>query len=268
MHALGYSMFGINVVVVLACAVWLKWHQNAPLVRSSQPSLLYWTLAGCLVSSGTILALSVESSDAACAIFPWLYSIGFCITFSCLFVKIGRSSSSSSSLHGGGGGGGESEAEAEARSRSSGSGSAVVVPALIALDVVFLAVWMARDPLRWRRTALQTDVFGFTLSSTGQCEADTSASYLAIIGTLHTAVLAYACYACWRTGKMTAGGGGGGGSTDGAKAEGTGYSEAKYVALAMVSNLQVFVLGVPASWSWRVGGTRARPTSCAARWCS
>ena len=117
--------------------------------------------------------------------------------------------------------------QAQSKTRTSGAKWAVI-PGLIALDCILLGIWTAKDPLQWKRTALQVDVFSHTLVSAGQCEADSSGTYLAVIGTLHAVVLAYACYVCYNT-----------------RTDKTETSEGKYVALAMVSNLQVFVLGVP-----------------------
>ena len=78
-------MFGINAVTVVFCALWLHWKRNAHAVVLSQRFFLYLVLLGCLVSSSTILTLGMESSKdgpvIGCMLSPWLYSLGFCITF-------------------------------------------------------------------------------------------------------------------------------------------------------------------------------------------
>ena len=90
----GYVMFGINVATIIGCAWRLFWKRETTQVKVSQPFFLVFVLLGCLISSSTILAMAQEDDGdgpvPACMAIPWLYSVGFSITFGTLFAKIRR----------------------------------------------------------------------------------------------------------------------------------------------------------------------------------
>ncbi|EJK49773.1 hypothetical protein THAOC_31318 [Thalassiosira oceanica] len=93
--AMCYSFFGINTLAVLVCASWIYWQRNTQQVKVWQPFFLYLVLLGCLVSSSSIIPAVQQSSEGngnvpACMVFPWLFSVGFSITFGSLFAKIRR----------------------------------------------------------------------------------------------------------------------------------------------------------------------------------
>ena len=80
-----YLMIAINFSMVLGCTLWIwKYHKTVQ-VSVAQPLFLGLVLLGCLVSTSTIFALSAEDEEdgavPACMAIPWLYSVGFSITF-------------------------------------------------------------------------------------------------------------------------------------------------------------------------------------------
>jgi gamma-aminobutyric acid type B receptor len=224
MKALSLLMFSINVVAGVTGGVWVFMHKTAPVVQMAQPFFLYLLVLGCIVSSATIIPMGAENSDlkdlsaanTGCAIFPWLYSVGFCITFGTLFSKIWRVHKIFSA------------ASKMQRAKVSIGDTLRMIMALLLIDVVILTIWTTSDPLKWTRTTLTSDVSGYPLSSAGQCESPSSGKYLAALGTLHALVMVYASYLCYQTRNIP-----------------TEFAGGKYVALAMASNLQVFLLGVP-----------------------
>jgi hypothetical protein len=180
-------------------------------------------LLGCIISSSTIIPMGNESTtapdssaDVSCQIFPWLYSVGFCITFGTLFAKIRRIDKIFAM------------AAKMKRAIVTITQTLQVIGGLLVIDVLILAIWTADDPLVWTREPLTMDVYGHTLSSAGECVSASSDKYLATIGCLHVFVMAYASYLCYKTRDIP-----------------TEFAGGKYVALAMASNLQVFLLGVP-----------------------
>ena len=82
---IAFIMYGINCALIGACSLWLLVYRNTAQVRVSQPFFLLLVLLGCLISSSTILALAQEDEGdgpvVACMAIPWLYSVGFSITF-------------------------------------------------------------------------------------------------------------------------------------------------------------------------------------------
>lgn len=157
---LAYSLFGINVCVILICAVWLVLHWKTDEVRVSQPSFLLLVLLGCIISSSTILAMAQEDTngndpDSACMSIPILYSVGFCITFGTLFAKIRRVYiiyKSSAKMK---------------RIRVTMWENVTVIGSVLLIDAVILIVWSVVDPLRWYRVIIAADQYGEALESQG-----------------------------------------------------------------------------------------------------
>jgi len=218
--AVGYTFFGINVALVMLCALWLHLRRVSPQVRVAQPFFLQLVLLGVLVSSSTIVALAQEDPGDgpvyACMAIPWLYSVGFCITFGTLFAKIRR-------VHR------LFRASARmARAQITATDTLLQIGKILFVDVVILSVWTGVDQLRWERTVLMTDVYGNPLSSQGYCTSDHWPIFVGLIAALHFGLLAVACYMCYVTRHIPA-----------------KFSEGQYLSLVMLSNLQIFLIGIP-----------------------
>ncbi|CAB9524662.1 acid type B receptor subunit 2 [Seminavis robusta] len=218
-----YIMFMLNVFTIMLCAVWLYWKRRTPQVMVSQPSFLCLVLAGCLISSSAILAMTQEDTGEgpvpACMAIPWLYSVGFCITFGTLFAKIRRVFfifRNAVSTFG------------NRKQLVSVWETLAVIGAVLAVDVIILILWTALDPLQWQREVLTEDIFGVPLESIGYCTAEHWAIWAGLIVTLHLLLMAVACFMCYAARNIP-----------------TRFAEGKYISIAMISNLQIFVVGVP-----------------------
>lgn len=217
----GYVLFGVNVLAALICAGWLYWKRSSPQVLVSQPFFLSLVLVGCLISSSTILALAQkddgEGPVPACMAIPWLYSIGFCVTFGTLFAKIRRmyilfkSSLRTSNI-----------------GSISFSETLCVIGTILFVDIVVLVSWSVLDPLEWTREVTAADQFGASLESVGYCTADHWMVWTGLIAALHLLLMGIACYMCYVTRNIP-----------------TRFAEGKYLSIAMISNLQIMVVGVP-----------------------
>jgi hypothetical protein len=225
-------MFASNVVVISICGLWLYWQRQSSQVRVSQPYFLLLVLFGCLISSSTIIAMALQDDTdgeppLACMAMPWLYSVGFSITFGTLFAKIRRVyklftappvSSSSSAMSG--------------SSRRGGSvtllDTILCIGVVLLVDVVILICWSVIDPLYWEREVIREDQFGDPLESQGYCTCDSWEIFASIIAFFHFGLLAVACYMCYVARNIP-----------------SKYSEHKFVTIAMISNFQIFVVGVP-----------------------
>eukprot|EP00566_Odontella_aurita_P007167 CAMPEP_0113567734 /NCGR_PEP_ID=MMETSP0015_2-20120614/23442_1 /TAXON_ID=2838 /ORGANISM="Odontella" /LENGTH=737 /DNA_ID=CAMNT_0000470165 /DNA_START=104 /DNA_END=2317 /DNA_ORIENTATION=+ /assembly_acc=CAM_ASM_000160 len=216
----GYTFFGINVAIVMFCAVWLLLKRNWPQVRVAQPFFLGLVLLGVLVSQATILVLMREDPGdgpvPACVTIPWFYSVGFCITYGTLFAKIRR-------VHR------LFRASARmVRARVTAKDTLLQIGSVLFIDVIILSVWTGVDQLYWERTVLMTDVYRNPLSSQGYCTSDHWPVFVGLIATLHFGLLAVACYMCYVTRHIPA-----------------KFSEGQYLSLVMLSNLQIFLIGIP-----------------------
>ena len=80
-----FLMIGINFFLCTVCALWMWIHSDTAQVKVSQPLFLGLVLVGCIISTSTIFALGAEDDGDgpvhACMLIPWLYSVGFSITF-------------------------------------------------------------------------------------------------------------------------------------------------------------------------------------------
>jgi hypothetical protein len=225
---IAYVMFALNALVIVICGVWLYWQRNSCQVRVSQPFFLLLVLLGCLINSSTILTMAQDDSGEddpvlACMAMPWLYSVGFSVTFGTLFAKIRRVYKLFTAP----------VVCGNIAGSTSGRKNSVTVQetlffigAVLVLDMIILVLWTVIDPLEWQRTPVQEDQFGDPLESQGQCTSDTWKIFASIIGILHFGLLAVACYMCYVARNIP-----------------TKYSEHKYVTIAMISNLQIFVVG-------------------------
>ena len=215
-------------LIILACGVWLYWQRRSLEVRVSQPQLLALVLFGCFLSSCTILAMVAAQDDTygnptiACMTIPWLYSVGFSITFGTLFGKIRRvyklftlpASSSSSVMSGSG-------------RRNSDSFQVILsIGGVLMVDVGILIVWSVIDPLEWEREVIREDQFGDSLESVGYCTCDSKLIFPSIIAMFHFGLMAVACYMCYVARNIP-----------------SMFSEHKYVTIATISNLQIFLVG-------------------------
>jgi gamma-aminobutyric acid type B receptor len=227
---IAFVMLGFSVVVIVLCGLWLYVQWNSSQVRASQPFFLLLVLFGCLVSSSTILALAQEDGGdgpVKCMAIPWLYSVGFSITFGTLYSKIRRiykvftteyavppvaGSLSSYSI--------------SYRNRVTVEDTMFFIGAVLMLDLIIMVLWQVLDPLEWQRVTIRKDQFGHPLESEGYCVSDTWEIFSSIIGAFHLGLLAVAAFMCYKARDIP-----------------TKYSEHKFVSIAVVSNLQIFMIG-------------------------
>ncbi|CAB9530803.1 acid type B receptor subunit 2 [Seminavis robusta] len=215
-----YVLVTINFVLVAACGLWLMVHRNRAHVKISQPSFLVLILLGCIISSSTILALAQEDEGdgpvGACMLIPWMYSVGFSITFATLFAKILRLFILM-----------RSAAEMR-RVTVSLQGTLGLVALVLLVDVSILVAWTVFDPLQWRRTILSEDQLGNPLASQGICVSDSWAIFASIIFAFHLCLMLAACFMCYVTKKIP-----------------NRLSNGKFVSIAMFSNLQIMIVAIP-----------------------
>jgi len=220
LKAAGYSLYGILVVITLSCFLWLYSHKNTAQVKSIQPFFLYLILLGCLLASSTIVVLAQESEEYVpvhvCMLGPWLYSIGSCITFGTLFAKIRRVHiifrNSSRMI----------------RTTITVKETVFKIAFILLVDIAILSTWTIVDPLHWVRQVTIKDKYGDPLASQGHCTCNNAIPWITLLSLLHFSVLIMASYMCYVARHIS-----------------SRFSEAKYLKLAIYSNTQVYLLGVP-----------------------
>lgn len=185
---IAYVLLGTIWAVVIFCAGWLFAKRATPQVRVSQPFFLACVLVGCVISSSTILALAQEDTDGktpVCMAIPWLYSVGFSITFGTLFAKIRRAYIVFKNA-------------VQCRRHSvSAQETAMVIGIVLMIDVVILVAWTLIDPLEWQREVVSTDKFGNPLESQGFCSSEHWGIFAGLTATFHLCLLLVASYLCF-----------------------------------------------------------------------
>ena len=194
LKALCYTMIAINFATCAVCGIWLFLYREASPVKVAQPQFLGLVLFGCLISTSTIFALVQEDDGSdghgeadlpACQAIPWLYSVGFSITFGSLFAKILRVYRLFKA------------AATMQRVTISANDTFKIIGGVLMVDVVLLTVWTIVDPLEWHRESLTEDKFGSPLSSEGFCVSDHWAIFAGLIAAFHLLLMGVACYMCY-----------------------------------------------------------------------
>lgn len=96
--AFGYIATSVSWFLSLFFLAWIFRHRNDSLVKVSQIEFLVLICVGTMISSSTLIALSVQAgsgedtsaASTACAVAPFLYTIGWVLTYSSLSAKTYR----------------------------------------------------------------------------------------------------------------------------------------------------------------------------------
>ena len=211
-------------LVPLVSVVWTFINKDKKIVKASQPFFLYLICLGCFISSCTIIPLMIDDREvddpsASCMSFPWLYGIGFALTFSSLFAKIIR----------------VKMLFLNKKITKKKVGIKEVMPivlACIGVEALLLLIWTLVSPLSYVRDCDEYDIFGQCMSSFGSCTNTDNGAYktvfIPLIAVIHVSVLLYSCVLCYQTRNVS-----------------TEFAEGRWISMAMFSNLQIMVLGAP-----------------------
>ena len=223
-RVLGLGLMGIIVASSLCAAAWVITNRKKMVVRVSQPPFLLLICLGTLVMGSSIYVMGVDDGiasqrgcDVSCMAIPWFVAIGFSIIFAALFSKIWRLNILMKS--------------ATRFRRIQVKVTDVMAPfvVLMVLNVAFLLTWTLVDPLRWERVSRGRTEAG-ELESYGHCTStDTVATaMLGLLGGVNLVAVALANIQAYLTRKLT-----------------VAYDESKFIALAMASIMQAFLIGLP-----------------------
>ncbi|CAB9528080.1 Gamma-aminobutyric acid (GABA) B receptor [Seminavis robusta] len=234
-RGVGYCIYAFILVVAGGLMYWVHVNRDERIVKASQPEFLIAICFGCVVLASAIIPMSLDDGvleedggcvgctcagcDVACMSSPWLYAMGFVIIFASLFSKIWRMNRLISGA-------------AHFR-RLKLSARDVIVPlvVLLSLNLIFLVVWTAVDPMYWERgRRCGADEFtSYGVCRIGKTKVSVVMGLLVIL--VDSLALFMANYQAYKARNFS-----------------TEYSESKYIALAMMCILQVLMVGVPLSF--------------------
>lgn len=215
----GYSLGFIIIAIALFFGGWVVINRKHRVVRISQPIFLDIVILGVLILASAIFPLGVNETNAsergcniACAITPWLISLGFSLIFAALFSKlwrINRVFQASSTMR-----------------RVVVSEKDVILPFAILMTVnfVILLSWTLVDPMVYQRVVTDnSETHGRCIPQGNQWKV--FFSLLAILNFTALVIVNVQAYI--------------------ARGISDELSESKYIGLATLSLLQIFIVGVP-----------------------
>ncbi len=220
----GYALVAITWIFCIISAIWLGINRNEKLIKNSQPVFLFLLIVGVALSNVAILALMVDegglnamSLNTACMVFPWFFTIGFMLGFFALFAKTYRILLLFSN------------ARLKRRFISAKPVLLAIILVLLAESVILIA-WTVDAPLVWVRTVTYADSFNNPIESHAACVASKSNTniYVGLLVAFHAIALSFGAYV----------------STS-AKDIPQEFQESKWIAMAMGSTLQIFLIGIP-----------------------
>jgi hypothetical protein len=240
---LGFVQFSINAVFSILSIMCAQMNKLKPIVRAAQRTFLYTIAIGTIISSAAMVPLALQDDetllpknwpsdarfpeanlDALCMSVPWLYSLGFIITMSSLFLKTWR-------LHK------IMNNQKIQRIKIQDTKLFAIIFILLIIDGSILLAWTFTSPLVWVRSRWiesKSEDGTVILSSTGSCgydptlptEEDYTNIYIILIAAIHFILLCWGCVMLYQTRLLK-----------------SAFNEAKYVTVAMVSSWQLLVVG-------------------------
>jgi uncharacterized membrane protein len=181
----GFTVMALALLISAATILWVYTHREHRVVKAAQPYFLYLICLGAGVSVSAVLPLSFDDGadwsaqqlGGACMAVPWLFCLGYLITYGALFSKLWR-------IH-----------RVLQMRRQVVLIKQVVWPSLVlfAIALFILGLWTGLDPMQWVREETN-DVTG---ESIGQCQSSNMAAYVIplvivmLIPTLLTAYMAW-----------------------------------------------------------------------------
>jgi simple sugar transport system substrate-binding protein len=235
---LGYTLFAIMSIGAIACLRWTMFYRNKWVVKISQPLFLYMILFGTIVSSLSIPFLGVETGyryeqdeatgqltdvenpdidkvDAACMALPWLYGLGFAISFSAIFAKIQRVKLiyiAGINMQ---------------RKKVEIKDVLTIMVVILGIELGILVSWQIASPHQWERT-ITDETDGFPVESFGRCKSELGHFFWIGIVLFHAICLIYALVLSFQTKNIN-----------------SEFAESSYLFLAVMFMFQVSFCG---SW--------------------
>ena len=219
----------IAIVTIIMCVALMGWvvgKRTHPEIRVAQPYFLVFILIGSILQACSLFAFAVDDSvgsaadvNVACVLEPWLYELGFCLTYGCLIVKTWRIKALF-----------ELAVKTKTSQRVAVSPFMLVrgIGGFIGLTSLVCAIWTGIDPLEWTRKVTARNEDNFPLNSIGGCGSKEPFIFVGILGLSQLACYLYGVMILYQARNLH-----------------TRFSEGKYITMCMVSNVQIFVLTIP-----------------------
>eukprot|EP00547_Thalassionema_nitzschioides_P017891 CAMPEP_0194240326 /NCGR_PEP_ID=MMETSP0158-20130606/6533_1 /TAXON_ID=33649 /ORGANISM="Thalassionema nitzschioides, Strain L26-B" /LENGTH=933 /DNA_ID=CAMNT_0038975003 /DNA_START=178 /DNA_END=2979 /DNA_ORIENTATION=- len=224
---LSYVAVAVLLLICAFAATWTFYYRKNHLVKVSQPMFLGLLIFGSVISSLSIIPMSVETlyrdaddiawADAACMAFPWLWGLGFSISYSALFAKVWRVKRLYKAAH-------------RARRKQVTAKDVMIIMAIVIfIEFVILLAFQFVSRFQWERTSIQ-EINGYTVESVGKCTSEYGWYFMAVLVSYNVFCLIYALILCWQTKELP-----------------SDFAEGNYIFLSVMFMFQVLILAIPVS---------------------
>mmetsp|Transcript_18897 Transcript_18897/g.28744 ORF Transcript_18897/g.28744 Transcript_18897/m.28744 type:complete len:910 (+) Transcript_18897:15-2744(+) len=224
---LSYVAVAVLLLICAFAVTWTFYYRKNHLVKVSQPMFLGLLIFGSVISSLSIIPMSVETLyrdaddiawvDAACMAFPWLWGLGFSISYSALFAKVWRVKRLYKAAH-------------RARRKQVTAKDVMIIMAIVIfIEFVILLAFQFVSRFQWERTSIQ-EINGYTVESVGKCTSEYGWYFMAVLVSYNVFCLIYALILCWQTKELP-----------------SDFAEGNYIFLSVMFMFQVLILAIPVS---------------------
>uniref|UniRef100_A0A7S2RGD5 G-protein coupled receptors family 3 profile domain-containing protein n=1 Tax=Mucochytrium quahogii TaxID=96639 RepID=A0A7S2RGD5_9STRA len=203
--------------------VWTWRKRRTRIIARAQWTLLEVFLLGIALASLSTLFIGVKDARSvshgvksfSCMAFYWCWPIGMSLTFGALVMKLWRIWRIFDN-------------KSMKRIRITNKDLYKMLAAIVSVDLIILIVWSIVAPLKYERVVISRDAFGNPISSYGTCQGKNAVVYEALIVIYQGILFLTGVIICFKV----------------RKADGE-YQESKYIMISIVSQCQLYILGVP-----------------------
>lgn len=235
---MGYLFFGISALTSIFFFCWTTHFRGSSIIKKSQPIFLHLVNLGCLVialaiipsgiqggydtildpvfGTSTEVSANLHNVDAACMATPWLFGVGFSLTFSALFAKVWRIRKIFVN------------ARNFQRVEVQPKDVMKIMVGVLGAEIIVLLVWQLVDPLVWVRTVTLKSDLGYAVESVGTCQNGNVIPYVTVIGVFNLGILMYSLWLCYVTRTLP-----------------SDFNESKWITASVISIFQLMILGIP-----------------------
>ncbi|KAL7535211.1 hypothetical protein ACHAXR_006348 [Thalassiosira sp. AJA248-18] len=231
---MGYLFFGISALTSIFFFCWTTYFRGRSIIKKSQPIFLHLVNLGCLVIALAIIPSGIQGGydpvfgtstevsnnlhnvDAACMATPWLFGLGFSLTFSALFAKVWRIRKIFTN------------AQSFLRVQVKPMDVMKVMVGVLGVEIIVLLVWQLVDPLVWVRTVTLKSDLGYAVESVGTCQNGNASPYVTVLGVFNLGILMYSLWLCYATRTLP-----------------SEFNESKWITASVISIFQLMILGIP-----------------------
>lgn len=221
----GYILCGFILLLSTLAASWTYAYRNTKVIKKAQPEFLIMLCLGTFVMGTTIVPMSLEEPvdqnllDGACMSLPWLFSIGFVVSFSALLSKQIRINKIFHT---------KQFRRVEVRPKDALRPFVI----LFLLNFTVLLTWTLVAPIEYVRSPSGShDRFGRSQSTSASCSVENTAAgitFLSFLLAINFVVVVYANVEAYKARDIK-----------------TEFSESRYIGISMVCILQACLVGLP-----------------------